>query len=308
MCNKTIIMSIKKNALGRGLSALLENANTDITSNKLEGEGKVVGAISNIEISKIEANPFQPRTNFEEDALNELAASIKEHGIIQPITVRKLGYDKYQLISGERRFRASQLAGLSSVPAYIRIANDQAMLEMALVENIQREQLDAIEVAISYKRLIDECNLTQEQLSQKVSKQRSTITNYLRLLKLPVEIQLGIRNGDISMGHARALINVENPEKQLEIFNQIILNNLSVREAEDLARGVKTVVETAKTSSINKPSKSSLSVEQQVIVNDLRAVFNTKVAINREANGKGKIVIPFKSDNDLKRILDLLDI
>lgn len=301
-------MSTKKNALGRGLSALLENANTDITSNRLEGEGKVVGAISNIEISKIEANPFQPRTNFEEDALNELAASIKEHGIIQPITVRKLGYDKYQLISGERRFRASQLAGLESVPAYIRIANDQAMLEMALVENIQREQLDAIEVAISYKRLIDECNLTQEQLSQKVSKQRSTITNYLRLLKLPIEIQLGIRNGDISMGHARALINIENPEKQLEIFNQIILNNLSVREAEDLARGVKTIVESVKTSSSNKTTKSSLSVEQQILVDDLRAVFNTKVSINREGNGKGKIVIPFKSDNDLKRILDLLDI
>ncbi|MCX6295730.1 MAG: ParB/RepB/Spo0J family partition protein, partial [Bacteroidetes bacterium] len=185
----TKTMSTKRNALGRGLSALLENANTDITSNKLEGEGKVVGAVANIEISKIETNPFQPRTHFEADALNELAGSIKEHGIIQPITVRKLGYDKYQLISGERRFRASQLAGLTSVPAYIRIANDQAMLEMALVENIQRENLDAIEVAISYKRLIDECSLTQEQLSQKVSKQRSTITNYLRLLKLPVEIQ-----------------------------------------------------------------------------------------------------------------------
>ncbi|MBA3971119.1 MAG: ParB/RepB/Spo0J family partition protein, partial [Bacteroidetes bacterium] len=193
-------MSTKRNALGRGLSALLENANTDITSNQLEGEGKgkVVGAVANIEISCIETNPFQPRTHFEEDALNELAGSIKEHGIIQPITVRKLGYDKYQLISGERRFRASQLAGLTSVPAYIRIANDQAMLEMALVENIQRENLDAIEVAISYKRLIDECSLTQEQLSQKVSKQRSTITNYLRLLKLPVEIQLAIRTGDIT--------------------------------------------------------------------------------------------------------------
>ena len=217
-------MTVKKNVLGRGLSALLENANTDITSNKLEGEGKVVGAVANIEISQIETNPFQPRTNFEEDALNELAASIKEHGIIQPITVRKLGYDKYQLISGERRFRASQLAGLTNVPAYIRIANDQAMLEMALVENIQREELDAIEVAISYKRLIDECDLTQEQLSQKVSKQRSTITNYLRLLKLPVEIQLAIRNGDVSMGHARALISIENEDTQLDIYNQIVLN------------------------------------------------------------------------------------
>lgn len=306
----TKTMSTKRNALGRGLSALLENANTDITSNnKLEGEGKVVGAIANIEIAKIETNPFQPRTNFEEDALNELSASIKEHGIIQPITVRKLGYDKYQLISGERRFRASQLAGLTSVPAYIRIANDQAMLEMALVENIQRENLDSIEVAISYKRLIDECSLTQEQLSQKVSKQRSTITNYLRLLKLPVEIQLAIRNGDISMGHARALISIENEDKQLDIYNQIVLNDLSVRDVEDLARGVKTEVTTksGKTSSDKKATKAALSVEQINALEDLRAVFNTKVLINKESNGKGKIVIPFKSDNDLKRILDLLD-
>ncbi len=301
-------MTVKKNVLGRGLSALLENANTDIT--QLEGEGKVVGAIANIEISKIETNPFQPRTNFEEDALNELAASIKEHGIIQPITVRKLGYDRYQLISGERRFRASQLAGLTSVPAYIRIANDQSMLEMALVENIQREELDAIEVAISYKRLIDECSLTQEQLSHKVSKQRSTITNYLRLLKLPVEIQLAIRNGDVTMGHARALINIDNEDKQLDIYNQIVLNNLSVREVEDLARGVKTEMKTVDTKtkdSTNTVSKATLSVEQNNFVTDLRAVFNTKVQIKKEPNGKGKIVIPFKSDSDLKRILDLLD-
>jgi ParB family chromosome partitioning protein len=303
-------MSTKRSALGKGLGALLENSNTDITSKKLEGEAKVVGAVANIEISNIETNPFQPRTNFEQDALNELAASIKEHGIIQPITVRKLGYDKYQLISGERRFRASQLAGLTSVPAYIRIANDQAMLEMALVENIQREELDAIEVAISYKRLIDECSLTQEQLSQKVSKQRSTITNYLRLLKLPVEIQLAIRNGDISMGHARALINIDNEDKQLDIYNQIVLNNLSVREVEDLARGVKaeTTSTTAGTKGNDtKSTKASLSVEQQNMVEDLRAVFNTKVQISKEASGKGKIVIPFKSDVDLKRILDLLD-
>ena len=304
-------MSNKRNALGRGLSALLENAKTDITSNnKLETEGKIVGAIANIEISSIETNPFQPRTTFEEDALNELASSIKEHGIIQPITVRKLGYDKYQLISGERRFRASQIAGLTSVPAYIRIANDQAMLEMALVENIQRENLDSIEVAISYKRLIEECSLTQEQLSQKVSKQRSTITNYLRLLKLPVEIQSGIRNSDISMGHARALINIENPEMQLDIYHQILLNNLSVREVEDMARGAKTqsAVASNKNSSTDKKStKGSLSFEHLKIVDDLRAVFNSKVNINREPNGKGKIVIPFKSDTDLIRILDLLD-
>lgn len=302
-------MSTKRNALGRGLSALLENEKTDITTNnKLEGEGKVVGAIANIEISNIETNPFQPRTNFEEDALNELASSIKEHGIIQPITVRKLGYDKYQLISGERRFRASQIAGLTSVPAYIRIANDQAMLEMALVENIQRENLDSIEVAISYKRLIEECSLTQEQLSQKVSKQRSTITNYLRLLKLPVEIQLAIRNNDISMGHARALINIENTDKQLDIYQQIVLNNLSVREVENLARGEKTLSTlTSKDIPNKKSTKGNLSFEQLKVVDDLRAMFNTKVSISLENNGKGKIVIPFKSDNDLKRILDLLD-
>jgi ParB family chromosome partitioning protein len=304
-------MSNKRNALGRGLSALLENANTDITSkNKQEGENKVVGAIANIEIAHIETNPFQPRTNFEEQALNELAASIKEHGIIQPVTVRKLGYDKYQLISGERRFRASQIAGLTSVPAYIRIANDQAMLEMALVENIQRENLDPIEVSISYKRLIDECSLTQEQLSQKVSKQRSTITNYLRLLKLPVEIQLALRNGDISMGHARTLINIEDAEQQLDIYNQIVAENLSVRDAEDLTRGIK--IEKAsnsdKSGSTNKADKPVLTFEQKKIVEDLRAVFNSKVNIARETNGKGKIVIPFKSDNDLKRIIDLLDI
>lgn len=302
-------MSTKRNALGKGLSALLENANTDITNTRLEGDAKVVGSVSTIEISKIETNPFQPRTQFDEDALNELAGSIKEHGIIQPITVRKLGYDKYQLISGERRFRASQIAGLTAVPAYIRIANDQAMLEMALVENIQRENLDAIEVAISYKRLIDECNLTQEQLSQKVSKQRSTITNYLRLLKLPVEIQLGIREGDITMGHARALINIEDPDKQLAIYQQIVLNDLSVRDVEDIARGVKTESATPAKHKTDKKetTKTALTFEQKQVLDDLRAVFNTKVQINKDEKGKGKIIIPFKSDNDLKRILDLLD-
>ncbi|MCC6838066.1 MAG: ParB/RepB/Spo0J family partition protein [Bacteroidia bacterium] len=303
-------MSTKRNALGKGLSALLENANTDITNTRLEGDAKVVGSVSTIEISKIETNPFQPRTQFDEDALNELAGSIKEHGIIQPITVRKLGYDKYQLISGERRFRASQIAGLTAVPAYIRIANDQAMLEMALVENIQRENLDAIEVAISYKRLIDECNLTQEQLSQKVSKQRSTITNYLRLLKLPVEIQLGIREGDITMGHARALINIEDPDKQLAIYQQIVLNDLSVRDVEDIARGVKTETSGApakQKTDKKETAKTALSFEQKQVLDDLRAVFNAKVQISKDEKGKGKIVIPFKSDNDLKRILDLLD-
>ena len=300
-------MSTKRNALGKGLSALLENANTDVSNKKLENEGKVAGSISNINVVDIETNPFQPRSNFEEQALNELASSIKEHGIIQPITVRKMGYDKFQLISGERRFRASQLAGLTSVPAYIRVANDQAMLEMALVENIQRENLDAIEVAISYKRLIDECSLTQEQLSQKVSKQRSTITNYLRLLKLPVEIQLAIRNGDLTMGHARALINIENADVQLDVYNQIVLNGLSVREAEDMARGVKLEIKPGTKTTKEAVKSNTLSFEQKQIVDDLRAVFNAKVNIVRDEKGKGKITIPFRSEKDLERILDILD-
>jgi ParB family chromosome partitioning protein len=303
-------MSTKRNALGKGLSALLENANTDITSSKFENEGKVVGAVSTIEISSIEVNPFQPRTHFDEEALNELATSIKEHGIIQPVTVRKLGYDKYQLISGERRFRASQIAGLQSIPAYIRIADDQTMLEMALVENIQRQDLNAIEVAISYKRLIEECSLTQEQLSQKVSKQRSTISNYLRLLKLPVEIQLAIRNGDLSMGHARALINIDNEEKQLEIYLKIITDNLSVREVENIVRGEKEGSSGAQKelSASDGLAKSSLSFNDLKVVEDLRAAFSSKVNIVKSDKGKGKIVIPFKSDSDLQRIIDLFDI
>ena len=303
-------MSTKRNALGKGLSALLENANTDITSSKFENEGKVVGAVSTIEISSIEVNPFQPRTHFDEEALNELATSIKEHGIIQPVTVRKLGYDKYQLISGERRFRASQIAGLQSIPAYIRIADDQTMLEMALVENIQRQDLNAIEVAISYKRLIEECSLTQEQLSQKVSKQRSTISNYLRLLKLPVEIQLAIRNGDLSMGHARALINIDNEEKQLEIYLKIITDNLSVREVENIVSGEKEGGSGAQkeSSASDGLAKSSLSFNDLKVVEDLRAAFSSKVNIVKSDNGKGKIVIPFKSESDLQRIIDLFDI
>lgn len=304
-------MSTKRNALGKGLSALLENANTDITSGKLENEAKVVGAVANIDITSIEVNPFQPRSHFDEQALQELSASLKEHGIIQPITVRKLGYDKYQLISGERRFRASQLAGLKNIPAYIRIANDQTMLEMALVENIQREDLNAIEVAISYKRLLDECSLTQEQLSQKVSKQRSTISNYLRLLKLPVEIQLAIRNGDLSMGHARALVNIDDQEKQLELYLKIITDNLSVRQTEDLAREAKIGKENNTPQSASSHSsnlKDNLSFTDLKVVEDLRAAFNAKVDIVKSPNGKGKILIPFKSEDDLQRILDLFDV
>jgi ParB family chromosome partitioning protein len=299
----------KKSALGRGLSALLENSNTDITSKK-SSENAVVGSVAQIPIEQIEANPFQPRTHFEEQALLELSESIKAHGIIQPVTVRKLGYDKYQLISGERRFRASGLAGLTHIPAYIRIANDQAMLEMAIVENIQRENLDAIEVALSYKRLIDECNLTQEELSEKVSKQRSTVSNYLRLLKLPDEIQAGIRDQVITMGHAKTLINIDNAEKQLEIYQLIVENALSVRQAEELVRtGKNQATPTLPTNKKSEPTKAqTLSFEHQKFQNDLSNLFGTPVDFKIAGKGKGKIVIEFNSENDLQRIIDILDV
>lgn len=302
--------SNKKNALGRGLSALLENASTDITTKtSTSGEAVLAGGISTIPIDKIETNPFQPRTHFEEDALNELAASIKEHGIIQPITLRKLGNDKYQLISGERRFRASQLAGLKEIPAYVRIANDQSMLEMALVENIQRENLDAIEVAISFKRLMDECKLTQEELSQKVGKNRSTVTNFLRLLKLPALIQVGIRTKQISMGHARALIAIEDENKQIEIFKAIIENDLSVRQAEELAREGKKGASIEKKVADKKVKEEApiLSLEHRKVVDDLKHTFNTDVQLSINEYGKGKLTFSFSSKEDLQRILDILD-
>lgn len=301
--------NFKKRALGKGLSALLQDNKTDITSSNAvtEVSSGVVGSVAMLQISQIETNPFQPRTHFEEVALQELADSIALHGIIQPVTVRKLGYDKYQLISGERRFRASQLAGLTEVPAYIRIANDQAMLEMALVENVQRENLDAIEIAISYKRLIDECNLTQEAVSEKVSKQRSTVTNYLRLLKLPEDIQLGLRDQKISMGHARALINIENKDTQLAIFNTVLEQDLSVRDTEELVR------ETAKGGVENtdlaiKPiTKASVNTSTDInLSKELKAVFNKHAEVKRAANGKGKIILPFYSEEEMKLFLNRL--
>ena len=305
----------KKKALGRGLSALLQNGDTDITttSSPIAANNTLAGTIPMLDISQIEANPFQPRTHFEEEALLELRDSIKEHGIIQPVTVRKLGYDKYQLISGERRFRASQLAGLKQIPAYIRIANDQTMLEMALVENIQRENLDAIEVAISYQRLIDECNLTQEQLSEKVAKQRSTVTNYLRLLKLPAQIQMGIRDSVISMGHARTLINIIDKDKQIELYNAIVENELSVRGAEELVRGEKpkTIKNIKDELSENKKPSNNikpLTTEQLAIQNNLKDFFSAEVELNISRNGKGKIVLPFESEQDLKIILEMLNL
>jgi ParB family chromosome partitioning protein len=294
----------KRGALGKGLSALLENAATDITSKSQESG--VVGSISMIPIGDIEANPFNPRTNFEKEALEELRESIATHGIIQPLTVRKLGRDKYQLISGERRFRASQLNGLEEVPAYIRVANDQAMLEMALVENIQREDLNSIEVALSYQRLITECNLTQEQLSQKISKSRSSITNHIRLLKLPAVIQLGVRDGLVSMGHARALVSAGEEQFQVLLYQRIIDNNLSVRELEVLIReGYK--VEDFTDEPKEKAPSPALNKSQETFKSFLGDRVSAKVDIKKNNLGSGKIMISFNSEVDLNRIIEILN-
>ena len=288
----------KKPALGRGLSALLENAKTDITTKGLGENSPVVNSISVIKVKAIETNPFQPRTNFEEGPLQELSESIRQHGIIQPITVRKLGYERYQLISGERRFRASQMAGLTEVPAYIRIADDQEMLEMALVENIQREDLDPIEVALSYKRLIDECNLTQEQMSEKVGKQRSTVTNFLRLLKLPASIQKALRDREITMGHAKALINIDNEDRQLAIFAMALEQDLSVRQIEDLARGEKLRL-TPKFTKLDRP----LSMEDKEIAKALEKIFNKSYSFKRNAKGGGTLSLNFSNEEELQHIV-----
>lgn len=295
-------MSTKRSALGKGLSALLENADTDVTS-KTGIEG-VVGSIAQISVEHIEPNPFQPRTFFEPVALAELSASIKEQGIIQPITVRKMGYDRYQIISGERRFKASKMAGLTTIPAYIRVANDQGMLEMSLVENIQRQNLNPLEIALSYKRLIDECSLTQEMLSERVGKNRSTVTNFLRLLKLQPQIQAAIRNETLSMGHARAIIGVDDVGKQLLMFREIIDKHLSVREAENLAR------ELGNKSSYtdkSKKGKENLSLEYKKIQEVLSSHFRNRIRLQRTQKGNGKIVIPFENDEDLNRILELFN-
>jgi ParB family chromosome partitioning protein len=290
--------AIKKQALGRGLSALLKDPENDIKSANDSGADKVVGTIIELDIEAIEINPFQPRTNFNEETLQELAVSIRELGVIQPITVRKTDFNKYQLISGERRLRASKMAGLLTIPSYIRIADDNESLMMALVENIQRHDLDAIEVAISYQRLMDEIQLTQEQVSERVGKKRSTIANYIRLLKLDPIIQSGIRDGFISMGHGRALINIENEEDQANIYQKIIGQNLSVRETETLVKNYQESL----LSPNEKPKKETEQVSEatQQLVKDF---FGTKVEIKMAANGKGKISIPFYSKDDLDRIL-----
>lgn len=288
----------KKQALGRGLSALLKDT-PDINSASDINADKVVGNIIDIDIKAIEVNPFQPRTYFDEEALRELASSIKELGVIQPITVRKLSGNKFQLVSGERRFRASKLIGNETIPAYIRIANDQEMLEMALVENIQRKNLDPIEVALSYQRLIDEIQLTQEELSTRVGKKRSTVTNYLRLLKLDPIIQTGMRDGFISMGHGRALINVDNTDDQLTIYEKIVRDKLSVRQVELLVKGLKVKTQPkAKRKAVPKFIKDSIS--------EISEFFGHRVEISTNEKGKGKITIPFHSLEDFERIKKLL--
>ncbi|MGB2278461.1 MAG: ParB/RepB/Spo0J family partition protein [Flavobacteriales bacterium] len=297
-------MAEKKRALGKGLSALLKNPDTDITTNEsIANTNQVVGSVSEIKIEQIEVNPFQPRTDFDQDALQELAISIKELGIIQPLTVRKLGYDKFQLISGERRFRASQLAGLKTVPVYVRIANDQAMLEMALVENIQREQLNPVEIALSYQRLIDECKLTQEKMSERVGKKRSTITNYLRLLKLPAEILAALRDESISMGHARALVNVKNQDTQINIFRDALNNGFTVREIEQI---VKDFGDSSYTKTSRNRSKTLPSFEHQKLANDISNKIGKDVKLKVSKSGKGKIEIPFNSNDDLHQIISQL--
>ncbi len=294
----------KKGGLGRGLGALLENA-PDL-SNKSNGEDKsAIGSVSLISIQDIEANPFNPRTHFEQEALEELSKSIEVHGIIQPLTLRSTGRGKYQLISGERRFRASQIAGLTEVPAYVRVANDQEMLEMALVENIQREDLNAIEVALSYQRLIEECSLTQEQMSQKIAKSRSSITNHLRLLKLPAEIQKSVRDGQISMGHARALVSAGEEELQLELHERVLNEQLSVRELEVMIRDGVSVTKTPPTKST--PAILSINSVQRDFCNHYSDKTSTRVEIKKAANGSGKITIQFNSEVDLNRIIEILN-
>ena len=290
-------MTIKKKGLGRGLSALLSDTPE---TGRLEEAPAQGGGMSEIPVSEIEVNPYQPRKDFAPEALQELVESIKVHGIIQPVTVRRLSRNQYQLISGERRFQAARRAGLKKIPAYVRAADDQQMLEMALVENIQRENLNPIEIALSYQRLLTECNLKQEQLGDRVGKNRSTVTNYLRLLKLPPAIQIAVRDNRLSMGHARAIINIENPDIQLVIFKRILSDELSVRQVEELARSL-----TATKTKGSEPSRQGSSREINQLQGRLSSHFGTKVTVKSDGK-KGEIKIPFLSIQDLNRILDLL--
>ena len=297
-------MNNRRNALGRGLSAILKNPKTDITNNT--NNEKLVATINEISIDEIQINPFQPRVNFEEEKIFELTESIKELGIIQPITVRKLGYNKYQLISGERRLRASQILNLKTIPSYIRIANDEQMLEMALVENIQRENLNPIEIAISFQRLIKECNLTQEQCGNKLGKKRTTVTNFLRLLKLPLEIQNGLKKQKISVGHARALINIKDGNKKLNIYNDIIENGFSVREVEQIVKDFSD--RDYNFSASKKRNEEILTFAHQKILYDLSKKLDKKIQLKKTKKGNGKIIIPFSNEDELSEIFNKIKI
>lgn len=291
----------KKKALGRGLSALLQDPENDIKDAKDKGAEKVVGNVVELSLEVVDVNPHQPRTSFSKDALEELASSIKQLGVIQPITVRKIDFNKFQVVSGERRYRASKMIGLKTIPAYIRIANDQETLEMALVENIQRQDLDPIEIALTYQRLLEEVDLTQEKLSERVGKKRSTISNYLRLLKLDPIIQTGIRDGFLSMGHGRAIINIPDPNMQIEIYERVISDKLSVRDTERLVRYVQ------KHGSMKKAAeKPKISAHIKSSMKDFSTYLDAKVAVKVNASGRGKIVIPFSSDDDFKRLEKLI--
>lgn len=303
-------MSTKRSALGKGLGALLDGNNVQLntpeqastTAETVSPARVMAGSVAVIPLAQIEANPFQPRTEFDSEALRELAESIQTQGIIQPITVRKMGPDRYQIISGERRYKASKMAGMDTIPAYVRTANDQSMLEMALVENIQRENLNALEISISYQRLIEECSLTQEQLAERVGKERSTVTNYLRLLKLPPQIQFAIRDGRITMGHARAILGSDDIGMQLKLFNDIVEKELSVRQVEGLVRQNSP----RKKSDKNK-QKPVWATEVRNMEDRLEHRFETKVEIRHKDNGSGQIIINYFSNDDLNRMMDMLD-
>ena len=292
--------AIKKQALGRGLSALLNESKNDLSGVDQQTAKRAMGSIIEIDLTSIEVNPFQPRSQFNEEQLKELAGSIKELGVIQPITVRKVGQNKFQLVSGERRFRASKMLGNKTIPAFLRLANDQEALEMALVENIQRQDLDPIEIAMSYQRLMDEVKLTQDQMSQRVGKKRSTIANYLRLLKLDPIIQTGMRDGFISMGHGRAIINVTNSTDQLSIYEQILSKKLSVRSTEELVKNLNNPKAVSTKTTTETPKFVKDGVE---IISDF---FGKKIGIKMGKKDNGSISIPFHSKEDYKRILKLL--
>ena len=297
-------MAKKIGGLGKGLGELIREA----TQESAEPEG-VVSMIQELNLSDIRPNPYQPRTEFDEEALNELGASIKALGIVQPITVRVVEDGKYEIVAGGRRYRASKMAGLTTIPAYIRKTENEDVLTLALIENIQREDLNAMEVALSYQRLIDECHLTQEELSDRVGKKRTTVTNYLRLLKLPAAIQFAVRDKKISMGHARAILGAEDAETQLMIFEQILKYDFSVRKVEEVVRELANPKEEAvlPEPAEEKPRRTNDIGDYIELQKHLSSRFKTKVELKRNENGKGKIVIGFKSDMELERIMELLD-